>query len=94
MADRSEKVTPSPLIQPLPWSVREDADGLASVIDSNGFAVLIGVTVDEAALIVRAVNCHDELVRMLRFVCGARGLGRMALIDEARELLKKVDGVS
>jgi hypothetical protein len=57
-----------PLIQQLPWHVRDDGDELASVIDENDFCVFTGVTLDEAHFIVRAVNSHEELVAALKAI--------------------------
>lgn len=45
--------------------------------------------------VVRAVAYHEELVRTLRNICGShRGVGRLALIDEARELLARMKGAA
>ena len=65
-AETSEQV--EKLIQPLPWRVRDDGKGLASVMDAQDVCVFSYITLDEAEFIVRAVNHHEELVAALKAI--------------------------
>lgn len=52
---------------PLPWSLKE-----GFVMDADGVLVVDSEWTDDGpmALIVRAVNCHDQLVELLRSAHG------------------------
>lgn len=53
---------------PLPWVYDPATTGIENILDVNGGSILDGDEVPslrnpaDAAFIVRAVNCHDELV--------------------------------
>jgi hypothetical protein len=76
---------------PRPWVVSEDRNpDYADILDNLGYAVTIGcIPRGNAALIVRAVNMHDELVAELKklvVVLEAPGDG---FCYEARTLLTR-----
>lgn len=105
--------TPEAVISPLPWWTSQES-GKASDIKYNhplGFVADVGFVfsgvdgegVPNAALIVRAVNCHDELVRRLRALlslsemlaanCTDRlDLSNDATISAAKATLAKAEG--
>lgn len=59
------------LIQPLPWAACHwDHSDLAAVTDAQDVVVFSNVTHDEADFIVRAVNCHDELLAAIKALVG------------------------
>ena len=49
---------------PTPWRLNRPADDILSSVrtENNQFVIALGTSHEDAELIVRAVNCHDDLV--------------------------------
>ena len=59
---------------PLPWSVLYDADGAggAGILDAAHTVIAEVWRADDADLIVRAVNAHDELLVVAKILVGGQ----------------------
>jgi hypothetical protein len=73
---------------PMPWNVRVDPDRYAIILGSDGLSVAEELYAADAALIVRAVNMHDELVAALE-ACATGAPSLSAALDQARSLLTR-----
>ena len=53
---------------PTPWRLNRPADDILSSVrtENNQFCIALGTSHEDAELIVRAVNCHAELVDFLK----------------------------
>lgn len=84
-----------------PWKLVYNGDVLEDIVGSNGKSIA-ELSIEEssanARLIVKAVNCHDEMVEICdRLVCDLILTGKtlteteMLLLEKAKQALKKVE---
>lgn len=83
------------LIQPLPWRAEAGGEYGGRVKDADGHTVTNQVTQDEAELICRAVNAHEELIAALKAyvaACRAQGIKLGSITGDAEALIAKAEG--
>ena len=54
---------------PTPWRLNRPADDILSSVrtENNQFVIALGTSHEDAELIVRVVNCHEELTDWVAF---------------------------
>ncbi len=94
------------IVKEIPWRIKEGADGITFVMSGDLGRVFCYVQTEEygeeAQHVVRAVNCHDELLSELRRVVAyaeklerAQNLdSRNVTLDAARSAIAKAEGRS